>query len=589
MEPNVHTSANKISVLPSDLINQIAAGEVVERPASVVKELVENSLDAGATRIDVSVRQGGIEELSVTDDGWGMELDDLLLCSERHATSKIRSFEDLERLSSYGFRGEALSSIASVAEVEIRTRTQQSSKGHCLRIAFGVSDQPEPVGGACGTSISVRHLFSRLPARQKFLRSPATEFSHCARIFRELALGRPDVSFFLSHQGKAVAQYLTTCRVARVAECLATDWECLHVVTETDDMQLETFLSPPHIIQDRGELVLFVNGRSVRNRILLTAIRNAYQEVLGAHHLPSGAVYFDVRSDWVDVNVHPQKLEVRLVGQEKFYGWILAELRKALCSARTVREIIPEEPRTWNLADQQARYFPVREPQFASPSVTQAPLSVTPDPMDHSTEPQKVPQQVLSAVPARFRYLGQIKASYLLCEDEQGIVLVDQHALHEKILYEKLCEQWTAGSVKIQKLLVPKLVKIPIELMAISKEYSSWLESGGFELEEYGEQEVAVKSYPVLLEEGEISQIVVQCLNGLKGCDVAANPRSIFEPLFATMACHSAVRAGQNLLPQKAETLLEGLDRLESGWTCPHGRPCIFRLSYASIDKYFER
>ncbi len=601
MTPTISTShadsRRPIRRLDETLINQIAAGEVIERPSSVVKELVENGLDAGASRIDILLGDGGKEEITIVDDGHGIPPDELALAVERHSTSKLGEITDLEKLNTYGFRGEALASLVSVAEVELKSRTPKADQAHAITLSYGYAQgEPKPASGPVGTSVSVRKLFAELPARQKYLRSGSTEFSHAAQMIRELALGAPQAKFFLRHNGRLVHEYVNGTREARFREVFRPNWEPLHLIETVDDMELEVFLSPPSVRQSRGELSLFVNARSVRNRALLSAVRNAYLDTLGPGHEPAGAVYLDIRPDWVDVNVHPQKLEVRCLRQERIYSWLRASLRKAISQSTSVREMLPAPAQNFSQATPSAPETPVTvyrsQPALADDFLNVDTLMSPERPSPSAMPSVSAPAPTLApATGPRLRYLGQAKAAYLLCEDETGIVIVDQHALHEKMEFERLRNAHRSGAMSVQRLLVPKILKLDGALEAVADEHRTLLTELGFELESFGNGDVAVKARPTLIPEARLEEVVRTVLEALREAP-DSSPEVVERALhktFATIACHSVVRFGQALSPREAEALLSGLTRLEEGWTCPHGRPVLLRVGFPAIEKHFER
>lgn len=598
----------KIVRLTEMVINQIAAGEVIERPASVIKEVVENAIDAESRRIEIRLKDGGKTEITVIDDGCGMVPQDLKLSIERHATSKIAVASDLERLGTFGFRGEALSSIASVAELEIRSRTKEMPCAYVLRVTYGEAESDlRPVGAAFGTAVTTKNLFLRTPARHKFLRSSATELSHCTRTVKEIALGSPSVSISLYHDDHLLSQYAVPGREGRVQECLKPRWKPLCILEQGEEINLEAFLSPGHWVQDRGELFLFINGRPVRNRDILAAVRRSYLDTLGAHHEPSGAVYLDLRPDWVDVNVHPQKLEVRCFRQERIYPWLVSSIRKAIAKDQSVRifappstaiqpPILPEtaagdtlsalrnadsvaSPRSVYLSRPTSLPSSLQREDFSDESAT-ARASDAP-----SVEVS------LADNGGSLRYLGQAKASYLVCEDAEGLVIVDQHALHEKLRFERLKAGFKEGRISVQRLLVPKIIHIPTDLEPVLQESLTTFERLGFDIECFGDGDVAVKAQPDLLEESQTELILMEALRALKAA-IGMEEESLDHALhsfFATLACHSVVRANQKMSEPEAQRLLQSLDELKEGWTCPHGRPVLFRIDYHSIDKHFER
>lgn len=585
-ETTSKTQTGRIQALPETLINQIAAGEVVERPASVVKELVENSVDSGASKVEILIKDGGISEITVVDDGCGMAASDLELCVERHTTSKLRELTDLESLSTFGFRGEALSSVSSVAKVEIKSRPANTDHGQLLKVALGNKQGLEPTACPQGTQISVRELFETLPARRKFLRAASTELSHCVRVVKELALANAGVSFYLSHQARQIHKFPAATRETRFKQCTRYPWTPMHLQSQNDDLDLEAFLSPPSLIADKGDVTLVINGRVVVHRAVLSAVRRAYADTVGPHHAPSGVVYLDLRKDWVDVNVHPQKLEVRLLKQERLYPWLAASIRKAIGAERAPKEVyipVPRAPEPVSLTESSAELLEEQTEEaeeFSLPMVEKRPAPVQP-----TLDP--VP---LVAAP-KLKYLGQMKASYLLCEDDEGLLIVDQHALHEKQKFEQLWENFEAEAAKTQILLIPKIITLPIELLSIVTAHRDIFKKVGFEIEVFGDAEIAIKSCPSYLEEKQIEEVIRETLDELVSLGEGAKPslEKALRPIFATLACHSVVRFNQRLSDTEATSLLRGIDKLELGWTCPHGRPVLFRLNYSSIERHFER
>ncbi|MFM8315119.1 MAG: DNA mismatch repair endonuclease MutL, partial [Deltaproteobacteria bacterium] len=425
-----HDSSRRIARLPSDLVNQIAAGEVVERPSSLIKELVENSLDAGSTRIEVHLKEGGLAEIAILDDGCGICEEDLPLAVERHTTSKLNSFKDLESISTFGFRGEALSSIASVSDFSIRSRPRNSDRGVVLHVPYGQTEEPKPIGCPPGTQVIVKNLFSKVPARFKFLRSQTTELSHCAKIFRELALGNPQTSFFLHHNDRLLAKFTAQNRAERFKEVLKPEWEPLHLTDSIPEMAFEAFLSPFDWTQERGELTFFINQRPVKNRLLLSCLKQSYTEIAGPHHEPSGVFYLDIQGDWVDVNVHPQKLEVRFYRQEKIYSWILTSVKKQLL--RLKRDFVSSEP---------AREFD-----------RQIPLS-SENGLFPGGYPSTLPWNVSASSP--FRYLGVLQSKYFLLENQEGLFILNPKAYLEREYFLNLQEAFEKQSIPQEPLSVP--------------------------------------------------------------------------------------------------------------------------------------
>jgi len=607
-------SASRIRVLPEVLINQIAAGEVVERPSSLIKELVENSLDAGATRIEIRLSEGGLKKIQILDNGDGMSKEDLALCLTRHATSKIGSLSDLEAVGTFGFRGEALASIAAVSRVEIRSRQPEADVGYLVDADFGLlKASPRPVGCPAGTSITVQDLFERLPARLKFMRSPGTESTHCSKILKEIAAANSQTQFFFLNEDKKVLEFVTSSREARFKECFRPRWEPMHVLEQNDEARLEAFLSPPHLIQDRGELWCFINRRPVKNRALIAMVKQAYAATLGPHHDPSGAIFLDIRQDWVDVNVHPQKTEVRCFRQESLFPWVLSSIKKCIGQQRSALSI--EMPARGSLRPEglattggdpftASPYIPqTLDIGEQPPSIPWAPLSVPvpqtlplPNRQYRAATPMGTPAPAPISQPSisqqhRYRFLAQIRASYLLCETEKGLLLIDQHALHEKVRTEELKKRFAAKNLQVQQLLIPKVLPLAEELLPVLEENAPALAALGFEVELFGNAEACLRTRPDLVKEEDCPAVIEQMLREVLAEHL--KPEEILDRslhrLLATMACHSAIRFNHHLTPEEAQALLDQLESLELGWTCPHGRPILFELSYQQIEHHFER
>jgi DNA mismatch repair protein MutL len=555
-----------IQRLPDDLINQIAAGEVVERPASAIKELVENSLDAGSTRLDIHLKQGGIEEILIIDNGWGMNPENLRLCTERHTTSKIRKLSDLEQIGTFGFRGEALSSICSVADVEIRSRSSEQTHANLLSIHHGETEpELKPAAAPVGTSIRVRELFSRIPARQKFLRSPPTELAHCTRVVRELALGNAHVFFAVHHEDRSLHTWAEGTRLSRFRQVFRATWEPLHFQESHEGIEVETFLSPPSLIQDRGELLFYVNGRVVRNKGLSSCLRTTYSSTLGPHHEPSGVVYLDIRRDWVDVNVHPQKLEVRLLRQEALYSWLHATLRKRLAQVPAIPLPIVSEKVDWN---------PPVLPGFYQPAPTASSNR-------HFTPPPPVPTppgETLAA--SSFRILGRADRDYVIVEEPEGLVLIDAPHFEEALRYENLKASQTVASVPVHRPFLPRMIRLAeAERQRLSEACLQAFHASGFEMEMFGEFDLSVKAYPEMLAELNVEPAIRDILAPAPS-DVPWNDR-----ICRAVAC----APGESSAETEGLALLRHLTKISLELTCPHGRLVLFRLSFRNIEKQFEK
>jgi len=584
----------RIRVLPTDLANQIAAGEVVERPASVVKELVENALDAGATRVKVEIEQGGVNLVRVSDDGAGMDAEDGELAFSRHATSKIHDKDDLFSLRTFGFRGEALPSIASVAKLRLVTRMRGTSEGTEVVVEGGGPVRVRPIGAAEGTTVEIRELFYNVPARRKFLKSMGTESAHVSEALLLAALARPDVSLFLLRDGRPAREWLrVTTRRERAAQ--AFEGERLEpCVGERGPLRIEAHLGAPERARAGAVgLHLLVNGRAIRDRQLARAVAQAYGSVLEAGRYPVGAVYIDVPADQVDVNVHPQKAEVRFSDARALHDAVTRELHAAMTRAFS----LPALGAT--------RFWPVTRP--ATPleaSFASLPGGGAPDPwrlqpeMDGaSTSSIAERTAVLAAAPALFEssgfyasleFLGQVRAMFLLCHGADGIYILDQHAAAERVTFHRLRRAFASRSIATQRLLIADVVELLPGEVATLEERASDVGALGVELRAVGPSAVAVHAVPALLSRAKPERIVRDLVAELGRA--ARRPfGDAADLVLATMACHGSVRAGDLLSREEASALLRSLDGIDFAGHCPHGRPVVTRIGYDELERRVGR
>jgi DNA mismatch repair protein MutL len=596
---------SSIRVLPEEVANRIAAGEVVERPASVVKELVENSLDAEATRIDVAIAGGGIRWISVTDDGIGLTAEDAKLAFQRHATSKIRTGEDLASVETLGFRGEALPSIASVARVRMRTRRPADPVGvEVIGEGDGI-EEVRPVGCPEGTRVEVAELFSRVPARRKFLKSEITEGSHVLRWLERLALVRPDVRIALERDGRSVALYAPTRDPReRVIAVLPPSFgeRLLPVQGESPQAHLTGFASPTDVTRGSGtEIYLFVNARPVRDRLLLQAVREAYRDALPPGRHPVVVLFLQVDPGELDVNVHPAKWEVRFRDPAGIHRLVRTALREAVGVERVLdrgahRHEGRPEPRTRDTG-----LFPPPDRWLGDPpaSVTgpeASPGSTTADRSAHTPGSARAPVAFSS-----LRYVGLALGTYLLFERPGGLVVLDQHAAHERVLYEQLREAWFGGKVERQALLIPVWTELPRSAAEPLRLHADQLSRAGFEIEVAeggvrGGLRVGLRTVPAvladrpppegwarLLEETAVALREPQSAEEREGLEAGVHAA------LATAACHTACRKGDRLEPREVQALLEALDRNVWFPNCPHGRPLLALLDQEELERRFLR
>ena len=605
--------------LPSQLIDQIAAGEVVERPASVVKELVENALDAGASRIRVELRGGGVDWIAVRDDGFGMAEPDARRALQRHATSKIQSVADLHAIASFGFRGEALPAIASVSRFRLRTRAREAAEGFELRVEGGRVVEAKSASGAEGTRVEVADLFLQVPARRKFLKRAATEWRHCADWLARAALALPAVHFDVYRdEREAIAWPAVDDPLDRIAAVLS-DREAeglIPVTADTGPMRLHGYASRPEAHRPTAaSLYLYVNGRPVRDRLLRHALLDVYSDVLPRGRYPTAVLFVEIDPARVDVNVHPAKWEVRFTDPQAVHHATTQALRATLgdrgwlggaTSTPRPRSHAATPPTPSAGAPRTAADYgrgggagdgTQRTAEGSSDWIFagsgEFPAAALPD--------AARPPQNLDAAPAAERaglrfatlpLLGQLRATYVLLEGPAGLLLIDQHAAHECVLYEQLRSGFRAGRVPRQALLMPVTVELTPTLAARLRDFSPAAEAFGFELEPFGENEIVVRATPALLERGDPAALVAQLAEELGSRELRSaelRAPAAAEALFASLACHSARRAGERLHRDEQVALLQALDGIPWSPTCPHGRPVAIDLPVGEIERRFGR
>ncbi len=577
--------------LPETLINRIAAGEVVERPASAVKELVENALDAGARRITITLMNGGVDGIEVADDGHGMAADQLRLAIERHATSKLPG-EDLAAIATMGFRGEALPSIGSVATLSLTSRTA-GGDGWQLVVDNGRITHDAPASAAPGTAARVSGLFAAVPARRKFLKSPRAELGACVDHLRRLAMARPDVGFRLVHEGRRLidlpplADAGPAATLARLTAIIGSDFaaNAVAVDLERDGIVLGGLAGLP--TYNRGvadHQFLFVNRRPVKDRMLVGALRGAYQDLLARDRHPVAALFLTVPADFVDVNVHPAKTEVRFRDAAGVRGLIVSGLRRALDGAghrasTSVAAAALQAFRPEPFAPAPAGHFNVAEAQqlFGAlpPVFAAAPQSEAP--------PLPAAQFPLGA--AR----GQVAATYIVAETDDALILVDQHAAHERLTLERMNRALAGGTVAAQALLTPQVVELDEIAAQRITERAGELAELGLEVEPFGPGAIAVRAAPAMLGSCDVRGLIVDLADDLAAFGAALSLKERLDAVAATMACHGSVRAGRQLSIGEMNALLREMEATPHSGQCNHGRPTWVRLAKADIEKLFGR
>ncbi len=586
--------------LPDHLINRIAAGEVVERPASAVKELVENAVDSGARRIEVRLAEGGIDRIEVSDDGCGMARDEIALALERHATSKL-SDDDIERVETLGFRGEALPSIASVARLAVESRPA-GSDGWALTFDNGAREGEGPAALPPGTRVIVEKLFAKVPARKKFLRTARSEYAAAADAVRRLAMARPDIGFSLEHNGrKTIAVPPGQNRPERVAALIDRQLAENSVVVEYErgGARLEGVASLPTF--NRGvadHQYLFVNGRPVKDRLLIGAVRGAYQDLLARDRHPLLALFLTVPADAVDVNVHPAKAEVRFREPGNIRGLIVGGLRHALDEAgfRSVQRPSAGALGNWRAEPVGAGAAPA--PQRPNHSFAGAPAgqaSVWEQAESYAPAPQGRGEAIAAEEEAEARAhplgvaRGQVDKTYIVAEAEDGLVIVDQHAAHERLTLERMNSALAEGRVASQGLLAPEVVEMDEAACDAIEERVGELAELGLELERFGPKAILVRAVPAMLGAGDATGLVADLAGEIMAYDQHLSLKEKLDHVAATMACHGSVRAGRMLSLAEMNALLREMEATPHSGQCNHGRPTWVKLGHGDIEKLFGR
>jgi DNA mismatch repair protein MutL len=594
----------KIHRLPDDLANQIAAGEVVERPASVIKELVENSLDAGARRIGIAVEFGGKKLIRVEDDGEGMEPEDARLAIERHATSKIRRSDDLARIATLGFRGEALPSIASVSHFVLRSRARGAASGTEVRVNGGMIASVMEAGMPEGTAIEVADVFYNLPARRKFLKSDGAESAQISRIVTQLALCYPEVGFTLTSAGRKVLQVPPVATLRdRLYQLYGERSDLVDVHRDSGEVRLVGYIAAlAEQGPTRGPQNVFINRRIVRDRTIAHAIIDAYSVASIKERSPEVHLFIEMPPDTVDVNVHPTKAEVRFRDQSFMHELVRRALGDAL-GRGPVPELQLSSPL---VTGPQAATLPLPHAYsavFPSRWIAGAPAPTVEREIAPTSEAAFAPTSGRAIAPTSDRELapaidsplkplmplGQFRDTFIIAVDEDGIAIIDQHVAHERVLFERITEKLTSGRLESQRLLEPMLV----EMSGVGRQalvgHAGQLERLGFEIEEFGGGSLRIAAFPALLTREHCEVAVRALAEDLEGLDRGSKVEDALKRIAATMACHAAVKANYPLTMEKMAHILEELRRTAYSTICPHGRPVMLRLTRREVEKNFQR
>ncbi len=595
-----------IRQLPDTLVNQIAAGEVVERPASVVKELVENAIDAGARRIDIDLEEGGVRLIRIRDDGGGIAPEELPLAVSRQATSNIASLDDLESVATLGFRGEALPSIASVSRFTLSSRRPDDEHGASLHVEGGKVGQVGPKPHAPGTTVEVRELFYNVPARRKFLRAERTEFGHIEEWLRSLALARPDIELRMSHNGKPSRRYKSDEleSVARLNETLGEEFakQALRVDHAAAGLRLHGWIAQPvYSRASADQQYVYVNGRSVRDRNIAHAVKMAYQDVLFHGRQPAYVLFLEIDPTRVDVNVHPAKHEVRFRDSRLVHDFVYRTLHEALADTRA--GAIPEQPAASPGAPlpayqpgavaQPGGWMPTRQSplglQVNDAPAAYAQLYASPSQPAQPYSAPQLPESGEQTLPPLGYAIAQLHGIYILAENAEGLIVVDMHAAHERIGYEKLKAAHDGIGLRSQPLLVPMTLALSEREADVAEREAETLATLGFDAIRSGPQSLSVRSVPALLAHAEPEALLRDVLADLREHGQTRRIAAARDELLSTMACHGAVRANRRLTLPEMNALLREMEITERSGQCNHGRPTWTRFSLAEIDRWFLR
>jgi DNA mismatch repair protein MutL len=586
----------KIQILPEEVINKIAAGEIVERPASVVKELVENSIDAGATRITVEIKKGGRDLIKVTDNGKGMTREDALLSLERHSTSKIRTAEEIENIDTLGFRGEALPSIAAVSRMELTTRATEAEAGVRIRLEGNKVKTVRETGCPAGTSVSVEQLFFNTPARRKFLKTIPTEMGHIINTLSQEALTRRETSFELTHNGKLLLKAPAgTDLLERILYLYGNDMRdsLIPFDGKNDWIEARGFLAKPEYARSGTQLmVTFVNKRPVRSKILSHAILAGYRPLLPRDRFPAIFLFIEIKPELIDVNIHPQKSEVKFQETNAVHDFVSQLMGDSLGKGETVPKFPSGTPagkeREKGIREAVEKYMGrgkqlTREREAKEGGTAryeQTTLSEMPVTGEAAAEREKISDYVPMA---------QLHNTYIVAETRESIVLIDQHAAHERILYEQLGEEFKKTRIASQRLLIPFSIELSRAGAALISEKTDVFNSAGFDVEHFGENSFTLRAIPASLNRAEPRRLFLEVVDDLLTLGKIKEQSEFMDKMITVMACRGAIKAGDKLQEDEMRGLIRNLSKTQSPYFCPHGRPTVIRLTLIELEKRFKR
>lgn len=590
---------SRITIMPDELANQIAAGEVIERPASIVKELVENSMDAGAVNIRIHVLDGGRDGIKVCDNGGGIHKDDLLLAVERHATSKLENSQQLMAIRSYGFRGEALASIHSVSKLSITSRTPSDEVAWCWRPGQVL----KAVKQAPGTCVDIRELFYNLPARRKFLRTARTEMQYIDDMVKRLALGAFAVSIELKHDDRVLRSYAAAgtedAQDRRIEQILGGPFfeQCMRLDYKATGMRLWGWVGLPTFSRSQTDMqYLFVNNRHIRDRVAAHGVRQAYQDVLYHGRQPAYCLYLEMDPGLVDMNVHPAKSEVRFRESRMVHDFIYRGVQKALAGARPESRIEQDNNAFVMPQSSYQPRIPLASVPMASPSKDAVADRWSIYRREPASEPQPQNMQAIEELHSGEEddlplghAVAQVHGIYILSQTRQGMVIVDMHAAHERIVYEKMKQQWHSKRVAAQSLLIPQVIKLIPDELELLQGHRATLQRLGFELDALGEDRITIRQVPALLQHSDIDGLIQDMVSELKTYGSSKRVEEHINEVLAGMACHGSVRANRRLSIEEMNALLRQIEATERSGQCNHGRPTWVHMSLAELDRLFLR
>jgi len=591
------------------LVNQIAAGEVVDRPAAALKELLENSLDAKAHAVEVELLSGGVKQLKVVDDGDGIERDELPLALQRHATSKIATLDDLEQVASLGFRGEALASIAAVSHLTLTSRTAGSKHAWRIQASGGDASTVEPAAAIAGTAVEVRDLYYNTPARRKFLRTEGTELGHCEEVFKRIALSRPEVAMHLRHNGRAQWRLSSQSFGERAQTLLGGDFDAASLALDENagSIRLHGLVASPTFNRNaRDYQYFFVNGRFVRDRLIAHAVREAFHDVLHQERHPAFVLFLELDPGKVDVNVHPTKSEVRFRDPRAVHQFVFHALTKALGRARAgsaaaptafslpARDgALPDTPSGFAPAPRGPGHFPapraLASHQGNIAFATRQPAAFYEVLFDRNTAARTQEQPTATEIPPLGFALAQLAGIYVLAQNEQGLVVVDMHAAHERIMYEKLKTALDADRIPTQSLLIPATLRASRLDTAMVEEHAAVLLQLGFEMAVIGPEALVVRCVPAPLQDADPAELARDVLREIGEYGATRVLQERRDEMLGTMACHAAVRANRTLTIPEMNALLREMEVTERSGQCNHGRPTWTQVTLGELDRLFQR